>query len=68
MADIWGVITELSDQLSRMRQYASQLHNQSIKVKVCCLIILDVLRAHFSTSKSAAFNSETGFVLRRYDL
>lgn len=35
MTKIWGVVVELSDQLTRMRQYASQLHNQSIKVKVC---------------------------------
>ena len=36
MTKIWGLVAELSDQLTRMRQCASQLHNQSIKAKVSC--------------------------------
>lgn len=67
MTKIWGLVAELSDQLTRMRQCASQLHNQSIKAKVSCgLTSGNCSQYLIPQPKSAALNSETGFVLRRY--
>jgi len=50
LAKLWGLVVELSEQLSKARGMASSLHSQSIQLK------------------SQAFHSETGFVLRRFNL
>jgi hypothetical protein len=70
MMRLWGIISDLSEQLNQHRATASALRNQAEGIKVSLrrrlnLSAVEVLMPDICASQSHAIHTQTGFVLRR---